>query len=46
MCALLVSLPDVHVAAVGEWPQWLRIAITSCPAIASARCVLTTRAAR
>jgi transposase len=100
MCALLVGLPDVHVAAVGEWPQWLRIAITTrsgrpvcdcggsvhghgvrdvelvdlpvfgrparllwrkqrwrctacgttstkrCPAIASARCVLTTRAAR
>jgi transposase len=100
MCALLVGLPDVHVAGVSEWPQWLRIVITTrpgrpvcdcggdvhghgvravelvdlpvfgrparlvwrkqrwrcsscratsteqCPAIASARCVLTTRAAR
>src|SRR5215204_3211342 len=31
MCALLVGLPDVHVAGVGEWPQWLRILITTRP---------------
>src|SRR5262245_15842069 len=27
MCALLVGLPDVTVAGVGEWPGWLRIVI-------------------
>jgi len=27
MCALLVGLPDVTVTGVGDWPQWLRIAI-------------------
>jgi hypothetical protein len=29
MCALLVGLPDVTVLGVGEWPGWLRIAITT-----------------
>ena len=29
MCALLVGLPDVCVIGVGEWPQWLRIVITT-----------------
>ena len=29
MCALLVGLPDVRVVGVGEWPQWLRIVITT-----------------
>ena len=28
MCALLVGLPDVTVVGVGEWPAWLRIAVT------------------
>ncbi len=27
MCALLVGLPDVTVAGVGDWPSWLRIAV-------------------
>jgi hypothetical protein len=31
MCALLVGLPDVHVAGVGEWPHWLRIVTTTRP---------------
>lgn len=29
MCALLVGLPDVAVLGVGEWPEWLRIAIVT-----------------
>ena len=29
MCELLVGLPDVSVNGVGEWPGWLRIAITT-----------------
>jgi transposase len=29
MCALLVGLPDVVVAGVGEWPSWLRIVIAT-----------------
>lgn len=29
ICALLVGLPDVVVAGVGEWPSWLRIVITT-----------------
>ena len=29
MCAVLVGLPDVRVVGVGEWPQWLRIAIVT-----------------
>ncbi|MEP1123960.1 MAG: ISL3 family transposase [Ilumatobacter sp.] len=29
MCELLVGLPDVNVDGVGDWPGWLRIAITS-----------------
>lgn len=38
MCELLVGLPDVNVVGVGEWPEFLRIAITTraerptCPA--------------
>jgi predicted dinucleotide-binding enzyme len=35
MCALLVGLPDVTVVGVGEWPGWLRIAITTSPDRAS-----------
>jgi len=37
MCELLVGLPDVNIEGVGDWPRWLRIAITtrarrpSCP---------------
>jgi transposase len=33
MCALLVGLPDVVVAGVGEWPSWLRIVITTMAAL-------------
>lgn len=29
MCELLVGLPDVNVSGVGDWPGWLRIAITT-----------------
>lgn len=29
MCELLVGLPDVNVIGVGDWPFWLRIAITT-----------------
>jgi hypothetical protein len=29
MCELLVGLPDVIVNGVGDWPAWLRIAITN-----------------
>jgi transposase len=29
MCELLVGLPDVNVNGVGDWPGWLRIAITT-----------------
>ena len=29
MCELLVGLPDVNVIGVGDWPQFLRIAITT-----------------
>ena len=29
MCELLVGLPDVNVDGVGDWPKWLRIAITT-----------------
>ncbi len=29
MCELLVGLPDVNVNGVGNWPGWLRIAITT-----------------
>ena len=29
MCALLVGLPAVSVVGVGEWPEWLRIVITT-----------------
>jgi transposase len=28
MCELLVGLPDVNIDGVGDWPGWLRIAIT------------------
>ena len=31
MCALLVGLPGVTVVGVGDWPGWLRIAVTTCP---------------
>ena len=31
MCALLVGLPGVTVVGVGDWPGWLRIAITTSP---------------
>lgn len=31
MCALLVGLPGVTVVGVGDWPGWLRIAITTNP---------------
>jgi len=33
MCALLVGLPDVVVAGVGEWPSWLRIVIATAAAL-------------
>ena len=42
MCELLVGLPDVNVEGVGDWPRWLRIAITTraerpaCPTCAGA----------
>ena len=29
MCELLVGLPDVNVDGVGDWPRWVRIAITT-----------------
>ncbi len=29
MCALLVGLPAVSVVGVGDWPEWLRIVITT-----------------
>ena len=29
MCELLVGLPDVNIDGVGDWPDWLRIAITT-----------------
>jgi transposase len=29
MCELLVGLPDVNVIGVGDWPEYLRIAITT-----------------
>jgi transposase len=29
MCALLVGLPSVTVVGVGDWPNWLRIVVTS-----------------
>ena len=29
MCELLVGLPDVNVDGVGNWPGWVRIAITT-----------------
>jgi transposase len=29
MCALLIGLPTVTVTGVGEWPHWLRIAVSS-----------------
>ncbi len=29
MCELLVGLPDVNVIGVGDWPDYLRIAITT-----------------
>lgn len=29
MCALLIGLPAVIVTGVGEWPHWLRIAVSS-----------------
>jgi len=29
MCELLVGLPDVNIEGVGDWPRWLRIAITT-----------------
>jgi hypothetical protein len=29
MCELLVGLPDVNVEGVGDWPRWLRIAIST-----------------
>ena len=29
MCTLLVGLPDVRVAAVGEWPSWLMVRVGS-----------------
>lgn len=27
MCALLVGLPDVTIAGVGDWPAWLGIMV-------------------
>ncbi len=42
MCEALVGLPDVNVEGVGDWPRWLRIAITTraerptCPMCAGA----------
>jgi transposase len=30
VCELLVGLPDVNVEGVGDWPRWLRIAISTC----------------
>jgi hypothetical protein len=29
ICELLVGLPDVNVIGVGDWPDYLRIAITT-----------------
>ncbi len=29
MCALLVGLPDVTVVGVDDWPNWLRVVITT-----------------
>ena len=29
MCELLVGLPDVNIEAVGDWPRWLSVAITT-----------------
>jgi hypothetical protein len=29
MCELHVGLPDVNVEGVGDWPRWLRVAITT-----------------
>ena len=29
MCELLVGLPDVNIDGVGDWPGWVRIAITT-----------------
>ncbi len=29
MCELLVGLPDVNVIGVGEWPEYLRVVITT-----------------
>ena len=29
MCELLVGLPEVNIEGVGNWPRWLRIAITT-----------------
>jgi transposase len=29
MCEVLVGLPDVNIEGVGDWPRWLRIAITT-----------------
>jgi transposase len=29
MCELLVGLPEVNVTGVGDWPGWVRIAITT-----------------
>ena len=42
MCEALVGLPDVNIEGVGDWPRWLRIAITTraerptCPRCAGA----------
>jgi transposase len=30
MCEVLVGLPDVNIDGVGDWPGWVRIAITTC----------------
>lgn len=29
MCELLVGLPDVYVVGIDDWPQFLRVAITT-----------------
>ena len=38
MCAPLVGLPDVSVVGVGDWPNWLRVVITTDFGRPSCRC--------
>ena len=46
MCALLVGLPHVIVHAVGEWPSWLLIVITTVASTTPATCDCGARAHR